>query len=107
MSLGSNDRAVDRQVSKPGAVDQVVNQWLNGQKYDRLLVDRPVNQKVKNDLFWLPTAIFLRAYIKGFSWAVFNKIFKELFFPSFKYLAASFKRVFEPISFIFYLFLKC
>jgi len=49
----------------------------------------------------------LRAYIKGFSQAVLIKIFKELFSYLFKCLAASFKRVFELKSFIFYLFLKC
>ena len=62
----------------------------------------PVNRKGNLDLFWLPTASFLRGYKQGFSWAIFNKIFSELLFPSFKYFAASFRRVFEPkvLSFI-------
>ena len=34
----------------------------NGQKFDRW----PVDRKVNSDHIWLPTAVFLKAYKKGF-----------------------------------------
>jgi len=46
-------------------------------------------------------------YKGWFSWAVFIKIFRELFFQSFQCFTASLKGDFEPKNFIFYLFLKC